>query len=151
MLAADRYTPVDEGLIPTGVLDPVEGTPMDFTSPMAIGARIAQVEGGYDHNYVLTGGGGTLALAARVYEPESGRIMEISTDQPGIQFYTGKLPGRDHHRQRRPRLQANIGASAWRLSISPILPTSRISPARSCDPGQVYRTTDGPQVFGEIA
>lgn len=90
-LAADRYTPVDDGLIPTGELVPVAGTPMTFLEPMAIGARIAQVPGGYDHNYVLTSGGGSLALAARVYEPESGRVMEISTLEPGIQFYTGNF------------------------------------------------------------
>jgi len=91
MLAADRYTPVDDGLIPTGVLAPVEGTPMSFLTPTAIGARIDQVPGGYDHNYVLNGGSGSLALAARVVEPESGRVMEISTVQPGIQFYTGNF------------------------------------------------------------
>ncbi|MHB8055054.1 MAG: aldose epimerase family protein [Candidatus Aminicenantales bacterium] len=91
MLAADRYTPVDDGLIPTGVLAPVEGTPMSFLTPIAIGARIADVSGGYDHNYVLTSGGGTLALAARVVEPESGRVMEISTVEPGIQFYSGNF------------------------------------------------------------
>ncbi len=91
MLAADRYTPVDAGLIPTGELAPVKGTPMDFTTPAAIGARIGQVPGGYDHNYVLASGGGKLSLAARVYEPTSGRVMEISTTEPGVQFYTGNF------------------------------------------------------------
>jgi aldose 1-epimerase len=91
LLAADRYTPVDAGLIPTGKLDRVAGTPMDFTAPAAIGARIDQVPGGYDHNYVLTAGGGTMALAARVDEPASGRVMEVETDQPGIQFYSGNF------------------------------------------------------------
>ena len=64
---------------------------MDFTSPMSIGSRINQVEGGYDHNYVLNSGGGTMALAARVYEPTSGRVMEIYTVEPGIQFYSGNF------------------------------------------------------------
>ncbi|MGB2864409.1 MAG: aldose epimerase family protein [Sedimentisphaerales bacterium] len=91
MLNADKYTVVDEGLIPTGENRNVKGTPMDFTTPMTIGSRIGQVEGGYDHNYVLNSGGGTLALAAKVYEPTSGRIMEIHTDQPGVQFYTGNF------------------------------------------------------------
>jgi aldose 1-epimerase len=91
MLAATRYTPVDAGLIPTGELRPVEGTPMDFTSPMPIGSRIAQVAGGYDHNFVLKGGGGTPVLAARVVEPESGRAMDIFTTEPGIQFYSGNF------------------------------------------------------------
>jgi aldose 1-epimerase len=90
-LAADRYTPVDAGLIPTGELRPVAGTPMDFTTPAAIGSRIAQVEGGYDHNYVLNSGGGRLAPAARVVEPGSGRVMEILTTEPGIQFYSGNF------------------------------------------------------------
>jgi aldose 1-epimerase len=90
MINADKYTVVDEGLIPTGENRNVKGTPMDFTTPMTIGSRIGQVEGGYDHNYVLNGGG-SLALAAKVYEPKSGRIMEIHTDQPGVQFYTGNF------------------------------------------------------------
>ncbi len=90
-LNADRYTPVDDGLIPTGELAAVKGTPMDFTSAMPIGSRIGQVKGGYDHNYVLTAVGGTMALAARVYEPGSGRVMEISTVEPGIQFYSGNF------------------------------------------------------------
>lgn len=91
MLAADRYTPVDEGLIPTGELRSVKDSPMDFTRPTAIGSRIGQVAGGYDHNYVLNSSGGQLALAARVYEPKSGRVMEIYTTEPGVQFYTGNF------------------------------------------------------------
>ena len=91
MLNADKYTVVDKGLIPTGENRSVKGTPMDFTTPMTIDSRIGQVEGGYDHNYVLNSRGGTLALAAKVYEPTSGRVMEIYTDQPGVQFYTGNF------------------------------------------------------------
>jgi aldose 1-epimerase len=91
MLNADRYTAVDAGLIPTGELKPVKGTALDFTTPTPIGARIAQVEGGYDHNFVLRRAEGKLALAARVVEPKSGRVMEILTDQPGIQFYSGNF------------------------------------------------------------
>jgi aldose 1-epimerase len=91
MLNADRYTPVDEGLIPTGEIRSVENSPMDFTKPTTIGSRISQVAGGYDHNYVLTSGGGASALCARVYEPGSGRVMEIHTTEPGIQFYSGNF------------------------------------------------------------
>ena len=91
MLNADKYTVVDEGLIPTGENRNVKDTPMDFTTSMTIGSRIGQVEGGYDHNYVLNSGGGALALAAQVYEPTSERVMEIHTDQPGVQFYTGNF------------------------------------------------------------
>lgn len=90
-LNADKYTPVDEGLIPTGEIMPVKDSPMDFTKPMTIGSRIAQVPGGYDHNYVLNKGEETMALAARVYEPTSGRVMEIYTVEPGIQFYSGNF------------------------------------------------------------
>ena len=89
MLNADHFTPVDDQLIPTGEIKPVKGTPMDFTEPFSIGARIAQVKGGYDHNYVLNSGDGSLALAARVYEPSTGRVMELFTTEPGVQFYTG--------------------------------------------------------------
>jgi aldose 1-epimerase len=97
MLAADRFTPVDAGLIPTGELKPVEGTPFDFRKPTAIGARInaadeqIKVGGGYDHNFVLNGNAGTLRLAARVSEPTTGRWMEVSTTEPGVQFYTGNF------------------------------------------------------------
>ena len=91
MLAADQYTPTDEGLIPTGVMAPVKGTPLDFTKPTAIGARIAKVAGGYDHNFPLRAKGPEMALAARVTEPKSGRVLEISTTEPGIQFYSGNF------------------------------------------------------------
>lgn len=92
-LEADSYTSVDSAtnLIPTGEIKSVKGTPLDFTTAHAIGERLAQVEGGYDHNFVLRSGGGKLALAARAYEPASGRVLEIYTDQPGIQLYTGNF------------------------------------------------------------
>jgi aldose 1-epimerase len=91
MLNADSYTPVDEGLIPTGEIRDVADSPMDFSAPHSIGERIAAVEGGYDHNFVLRSGGGELTLAARVYEPQTGRTMEIHTTEPGIQFYSGNF------------------------------------------------------------
>ncbi|MGV3723184.1 MAG: aldose epimerase family protein [Actinomycetota bacterium] len=89
---ADRYTPTDDTFIPTGEIAPVKGTPYDFTKPTPMGSRIKEIKGdpgGYDLNYVLNSGGKSLELAARVYEPTSGRVMEILTDEPGIQFYTG--------------------------------------------------------------
>ena len=92
MIDADRYTPVDEGLIPTGELKSVKDSPMDFTKAMTIGSRIKEIDiGGYDHNYVLNSGTGKLALCARVYEPTSGRVMEIHTTEPGVQLYTGNF------------------------------------------------------------
>lgn len=88
---ADRFTPVDKGLIPTGELKNVQDTAMDFLTPRAIGERISLVEGGYDHNYVLNNWDGSLKLAAGVSEPVSGRIMEVRTTEPGLQFYSGNF------------------------------------------------------------
>jgi len=89
-IPADRYTVVDAQLIPTGELRPVKGTPFDFTTPHAIGERIAQVPGGYDHNWALNQTSGQHS-AATVYDPASGRTMEVTTDEPGVQFYTGNF------------------------------------------------------------
>jgi aldose 1-epimerase len=94
---ADRYTPVDDTLIPTGVLATVDGTPFDFRKPAAIGARIdgdhSQLKNGkgYDHNWVLNGAGSGLRLAARVAEPVTGRTIEVRTTEPGLQFYAGNF------------------------------------------------------------
>jgi aldose 1-epimerase len=95
MLNADRYTPTDDTLIPTGEIKSVEGTPYDFRKSTPIGARIDQLKGnpgGYDMNFVINKTPGVeLALAARVYEPKSGRVMETFTTEPGVQFYTGNF------------------------------------------------------------
>ena len=94
MIDADCYTPVDDTLIPTGVIAKVDGTPMDFRKPERIGARIAKVGGdpvGYDHNYVLNKQGPVLSLAARVSEAKSGRVLEMFTTEPGVQFYSGNF------------------------------------------------------------
>ena len=95
---ADTFTPVDSGLIPTGELKKVEGTPFDFRKPTAIGARIDATDeqiklgGGYDHNFVLNRKAATgLSLAARVSDPASGRTVEVWTTEPGVQFYTGNF------------------------------------------------------------
>jgi aldose 1-epimerase len=98
MINADRFTPVDAGLIPTGVLQPVAGTPFDFRTPTLIGARIDQADPqlgyghGYDHNFVLNKKRPAwlgAELAARVTEPTTGRVLEVYTTEPGVQFYTG--------------------------------------------------------------
>ncbi len=97
MLAADRFTPVDKGLIPTGDLRPVDGTPFDFRKATAIGARIGSQDeqmvfgGGYDHNWVVNGKAGEMRRAATMCEPKSGRVMEVWTKEPGIQFYCGNF------------------------------------------------------------
>ena len=94
-VAADRYTPTDGALIPTGSIEPVAGTALDFRSPRRIGQRIAELEPsgarGYDHNFVLAGSGPEPAFAARIEEPVSGRAVEVWTTQPCIQFYSGNL------------------------------------------------------------
>ena len=90
-LAADHYTLTDKTLIPTGEIANVRGTPLDFTKATPIGARIDALKdfpGGYDHNLVLRSRDGSVALAARVREPGSGRVMEILTTEPGVQFYS---------------------------------------------------------------
>jgi len=92
---ADKYTPADDTLIPTGKIDPVEGTPLDFRSAHKIGERIEQLDKtaaiGYDHNFVLNGASGTLRKIARVKDPKSGRVLTVQTTEPGVQFYTGNF------------------------------------------------------------
>ncbi len=96
-LNADRYTPADSELIPTGEIVSVTGTPLDFTTPEFIGARVDQirepVDGFYDHNFVINRGGEGVVLAARVRELSSGRVMEVRTDRPAVQLYTGNPVG----------------------------------------------------------
>jgi aldose 1-epimerase len=98
LLEASHYTPVDPTLIPTGAIDPVAGTPMDFTRSTRIGKRIRdygfeqlQIGRGYDHNWVLDRRGSGLELAARLKDPRSGRVLEVLTEEPGIQFYSGNF------------------------------------------------------------
>ncbi len=89
-LDADRYTPTDDTLIPTGEIRSVKGTPYDFTTPHRIGERI-EAAGGYDTNFVINGQAGTLRRCARAEDPQSGRVMEVYTTQPGVQFYTANF------------------------------------------------------------
>ena len=91
MLNAAKYTIVNDKLIPTGALPDVKGTPMDFTTPKAVGKDLAIVKGGFDHNFVLNKSGNALTQAATVYDPSSGRFMEMFTSEPGVQFYSGNF------------------------------------------------------------
>ena len=103
MIAADEYTPGDATLIPTGKVEPVKGTPFDFTKPTVIGSRFKELKDtpvGYDLNYVLNAHGKLAELAARANDPKSGRVLEMYTTEPGVQFYTsnfldGKQKGKD--------------------------------------------------------
>jgi aldose 1-epimerase len=97
MINANGYTPVDAGLIPVGGVKPVAGTPFDFNKPTPIGARIndnneqLKLGSGYDHNWVLNGKNGEMKVAAKVHDPKSGRVLTVTTTQPGVQFYTGNF------------------------------------------------------------
>jgi aldose 1-epimerase len=145
MLNADRYTPVDGTLIPTGELAPVAGTPFDFRKPTAIGARIngshpqLKAGGGYDHNWVLNRQGSGLQLAARVVEPKTGRTLDIATTEPGIQFYSGnfldgKLTGKAGAVYRH---RTGFCLETQHFPDSPNQPTF---PSTILKPGEEYRT-----------
>jgi aldose 1-epimerase len=146
MIPADRFTPVDSTLIPTGELKPVEGTPFDFRTPTAIGARIGQEDeqlkfgNGYDHNWVLNKAMGKLGLMARVYEPTTGRVLEVLSTEPGLQFYTGNF------------LDGTLtGKGGWTYQFRnafcmepqhyPDSPNHPNFPSVVLKPGQVYRNT----------
>lgn len=142
-LNADRFTPVDKGLIPTGELKPVSGTPFDFTKATAIGERIAQSDEqlqfgkGYDHNWVLNGTG--MKKAAEVYEPKSGRVMEVLTEEPGLQFYTGNfLDGTI--RGKSGKVYGHRGAFCMETQHYPDSPNKPSFPSTELKPGQTYHT-----------
>jgi len=139
LINADRYLPVDDGLIPTGELKPVKGTEMDFTTPHKIGQSIGQTKSGYDHCWVLNGKPGELSLAARMEDPASGRVMEVLTTQPGVQCYSGNfLDG-----------SKKIGDFAYRKHFGLCLETQHFPdspnrpefPTTVLRPGQTYKQT----------
>jgi aldose 1-epimerase len=146
MMPADRFTPVDATLIPTGELKPVTGTPFDFNTATTIGARINQPDeqlkfgGGYDHNWVFNKRIGDLTLLARVTEPASGRVLEVWSTEPGLQFYSGNF------------LDGTItGKGGWVYQFRngfcmepqhyPDSPNQPNFPSVVLKPGQVYRNT----------
>jgi len=147
MIKADRFTPVDSGLIPTGELRDVAGTPFDFRKPTEIGSRInsddeqIKLGGGYDHNFVLNRKAGEpISLAARVVEPKTGRVLEVWTTEPGVQFYTGNfLDG---------TLKGKAGISYTKRSAFcletqhfPDSPNKPEFPSTELKPSQRYHTT----------
>jgi aldose 1-epimerase len=142
---ADRYTPVDETKIPTGEMAPVAGTPFDFRTPMRIGSRINEpnpqlvIGGGYDHNFVLNRAGNGLTPAARVYEPVSGRVLDVTTSEPGLQFNTanaldGTITGKSGRVYR-----ARYGF-CLETQHFPDSPNQPAFPSAILRPGQVYRS-----------
>jgi aldose 1-epimerase len=143
MIPADRYTPVDSGLIPTGELAPVAGTPLDFHHPTAIGARInddneqLKLGGGYDHNYVLNGKIGVLQQAARVVEPTTGRVLTVETTQPGVQFYSGNfLDGTLHGKH--GHVYAKHSGFCLETQHFPDSPNHPKFPTSELKPGETY-------------
>lgn len=146
MLNADRYTPIDKTSIPLGPLPRVAGTPFDFRTPHAIGARINNANtqlkngGGYDHNFVLNHSGPSLILAARVYAPESGRVLEASTTEPGIQLYTGNfLDGTNVGKG--GKVYKKRFAFCLEAQHFPDSPNHPRFPTTTLRPGQTYRQT----------
>jgi aldose 1-epimerase len=147
MIDADRFTPVDAGLIPTGELKPVEGTPFDFRKPTAIGARIngddqqLKYGKGYDHNWVLNHPAtSTPLLAARVTEPKSGRVMEVLTVEPGLQFYTGNfLDGTI--KGKGGKTYVNRAAFCMETQHFPDSPNKPSFPTTVLKPGAKYQTS----------
>lgn len=136
--AADRYTVVDPGLIPTGEVRPVAGTPFDFCRPKTIGRDIGQVAGGYDHNWVLARGPAGLARAARFRDPGSGRVMEMWTTEPAMQFYTGNfLDG--SIRGKGGRAYPRHAAFCLEAQHYPDSPNQPAFPSTILRPGETYR------------
>lgn len=147
MIEADKFTPVDSGLIPTGELRDVAGSPFDFRKPTAIGARINEdneqlkLAGGYDHNFVLRRRmGAPISLAARVVEPASGRILEVWTTEPGMQLYTGNfLDGSIHGKG--GVVYTKHMAFCLETQHFPDSPNHAKFPTTELKPGERYHTT----------
>jgi aldose 1-epimerase len=144
-LFASRFTPVDQTLIPTGIRS-VAGTPFDFRQPTAIGARIGEADEqlkfarGYDHNFVLDNGGREPRLAARVVEPDSGRVLEVLTTQPGVQFYTGNFLDGSIHGKGGKAYQYRYGF-CLETQHFPDSPNHPDFPSTVLKPGEQFRST----------
>lgn len=143
MINADRYTPVNAKIIPTGELASVAGSPFDFRTKTRIGARLSadhpqlKLGKGYDHNYVLNRAGAELALAARVEEPNSGRVMEVRTTEPGMQLYVGNfLDGKSIGKAGKPYGEySGLCLETQRFPDTPNQPTF---PSATLRPGETY-------------
>jgi len=145
VILADKFTEVDGGLIPTGNLPDVVGTPMDFTTEHTVDERInvdfeqLKIGRGYDHNWVLRNSDGFLALAATVYEPESGRFMEVFTTEPGVQFYSGNFLDGTLTGKNGIRYQRRAGL-CLETQHFPDSPNQSEFPCTILKPGQIYQS-----------
>lgn len=146
MIDADSITPVDKGLIPTGQVASVEKTPMDFRTPMAIGAHIDDQDEqlafgrGYDHNWVLKGAPGQVRKVAELYDAASGRMMSVLTDQPGLQFYSGNFLDGTVIGKNGIAYQHRT-ALCLETQAFPDTPNKPQFPSVTLRPGQTYRQT----------
>jgi aldose 1-epimerase len=142
---ADKFTPVDKTLIPTGELKPVEGTPFDFRKPTAIGARINAADeqikfgNGYDHNWVINKPPGKLGLVARVTDPATGRVMEVLSTEPGVQFYTGNFL--DGITGKGGWVYKNRSGFCFEPQHYPDSPNHPQFPSAALKPGETYQNT----------
>ncbi|MFW5753442.1 MAG: galactose-1-epimerase [Marinilabiliaceae bacterium] len=138
-LNASHYTPVDSTLIPTGEIKPVEDTPMDFTEPQAVGERIDEVTGGYDHNFVLAREkSDEPRFAAKLEDPQSGRTMELYTEEPGIQFYSGNFL--DGTLKTEDRVFEKHAGLCLETQHFPDSPNQSEFPSTILKPGETYNT-----------
>jgi len=147
MINADKYTPVDSTLIPTGKLEPVANTPLDFRKPTAIGARINDTNNiqlkygkGYDHNFVLNKSGNGLTKAAEVVGDQSGIVMDVYTTEPGIQFYGGNFMN-GSHKLKSEKTDDHRTAFCLETQHYPDSPNHPNFPSTTLEPGKVYKTT----------
>lgn len=139
LMQADKYTPKDDTNIPTGELNSVKGTPLDFTIEHSIGERVNMFDDGYDHNYVINGIQGQLRLAAQAYDPQSGRTLEFSTTEPGFQFYTAHyLNGRW---SRGSHVFNAYNGFCFEAQHFPDSPNNQSFPTTLLKPGETYTQT----------
>ena len=138
---ANKYTPVDTLLIPTGKIADVKGTPFDFTSSKPIGKDIAQVKGGFDHNWVLNKTGNTLEKIATLYHPKSGRVMDVYTTEPGLQFYSGNFLDGTLTNTKGGAKYVQHAALCLETQHFPDSPNQPNFPSTILKPGETYKTT----------
>lgn len=140
-LNADRYTPVDSSLIPTGTIEPVKSGPMDFTTAKVIGRDIDKVPGGFDHNWVLNKNGNELTLAAVLSHDGSGRTMEVYTTEPGVQFYSGNFLDGSLQHTKDGKLYPKHAGLCLETQHFPDSPNRPAFPNTILKPGETYRQT----------
>lgn len=141
MISAARYTPVNDQLIPTGKMDAVAGTPMDFTTSKKIGRDIAKVTGGYDHNWILNKNDSSLTMVATLSDTASGRVMEVWTTEPGLQFYSGNFLDGTLTHTKAGKKYVKYAALCLETQHYPDSPNQPAFPSAILKPGETYKQT----------